>query len=196
GRLADLGKNSKARDLERTGSRRTFFPSRGGNVDQRPDRLCVLVAGPDRFSMASTKIERCCHRMVRLVAMGGVVRDISRLGHGRDWVRAGILRARCPARVRRTIQRRGASFSTALFLFPASPPSIRAVESSFDFVAGAGAAGASDKNSRCVARDVAGNILALRLESRRVAGDVVDSVKTGRSDFSRRAAALFIAGGA
>src|SRR5207248_5826691 len=75
-------------------------------------------------------------------------------------------------------------------------PSIRAVESSFDFAAGVGAPGATDKNSRCVARDVAGNILALRLESRRVAGDVVDPVETGRSDFSRRAAVLFIAGGA
>src|SRR5205814_8759917 len=148
------------------------------------------------FSMASTKIERRGLRVVRLVAVGGVVRDISRLGRGRDLVRAGILRARCPARVRRAIHRRGASPATALFLFPASPPSIRAVESSFDFAACPRVPGAEDETARFFPHDVAGNILALRLESRRVAGDVVDPVKAGRSDFSRRAAALLIAGGA
>src|ERR1700730_6200902 len=50
-RSPDLGEDSKARDLECTGSPRAFSPSRGGHVNQRPDRLRLFVAGTPGFSM-------------------------------------------------------------------------------------------------------------------------------------------------
>ena len=54
----------------------------GGDVDQRPDRLRILASRPDPLSMAFPKNQRR-QRMVRLVAVGRVVRDILNLGDGR-----------------------------------------------------------------------------------------------------------------
>ncbi len=86
------------------------------------------------------------------------------------------------------------SSAAVLFLSAASSASIRALEHSSDFVAAARRERAKVENSRLAARDVAGNILARRLEPGRFAGDVARSVQTDRSRFPDRAAALLAPG--
>ena len=86
-----------------------------------------------------------------------------------------------------------ASGATVLLLRAAFAASFRAVELAADFVA----ADRVEKNrdSRLPPRDVAGNILARRLEPRGIAGDVFRSLQTDRSHLSDCAAALSASGG-
>src|SRR5687768_16318815 len=103
--------------------------------------------------------------MERLVALGRIPFYLRNLDRRRRSFCPGVFRARCPARICGTLQRRNAPAPAILFLPAPSPASLGAVELAPDWV---GVCCVEVKDARLdrvspYQDDVAGNILAARL---------------------------------
>src|SRR5205807_3857565 len=144
--------------------------------------------------MAFPKNERPKH-LVWLVAMDCVTRNILALGRWRVDLGAALFRSRDCARIFSALWRsRRARAPGPLLpvLSAAFAAQISSLERVDDRNGNFRSSVAAMENSRCVPRDVAGNILAALLEFWRPDRDVDNSIQTRGSDFSGDSAALSI----
>src|SRR5205085_11590507 len=68
-RLADLGKSPDAKPVDAARSHHLLSSFERRDVNQRPDRLCVFIAGPCRVRMAPPKIEHAGFGVVGMDAV-------------------------------------------------------------------------------------------------------------------------------
>ena len=133
---------------------------------------------------------------MRLVAVARFPRDFFALGDRRNHFRVRLFSTSGGARISRALWHHRPSTETVLLLFAASAAQTFSLER-FDDCAGDCRSSRSPMEAALdLARNFARDFVAHLLGFWRAAGDVVDSVETGRSDLPGNSAALFAAGGA